>query len=226
MSATSIFFWKILPSYFRSLLFVAVMVTFAIFFLMVTDVINVDFFNINPHRSKSHAASLPFLFAPIFLILSTLGIFITFSIAQIVQAMICSISIQKFCLRGYFIIATTTPLMAILSWYCYDYLTPSDFNFGFNEGADWVPYQHGLTMQRLLIVLGLQSFVTIFSIVRLRFEIGGHNLANKKFLFAAVGFASIIGIGAGILKTQSNVAAQSPNMALKSDWPEMAQFII
>ena len=193
------------------------MVTFAIFFLMVTEVTKVDFLNINPHRSQSHAASLPFLFGFIFLMLSTLVIFITFSISQIAQAMIGSLSIQQFCMRGYCIVAATTPLTAILSWYCYDYLTPSDFNLGINEGADWVPYQHGLTIQRFLVMLGLQSFVTILSIVRLRFEIAGYNLAKKRFLLAAIGFASIVGVVAGMLKTQSNVTTQSPNPSINTD---------
>lgn len=193
------------------------MVTSASFFLMVTEIIRVDFLSINPHRSQSHAASLPFLFVPICLLVSTLGVFIIFSAAQTAQAMIVRLSLQKFCIRGYCIVATTTPLMAILSWYCYDYLTPSDFNLGINEGADWVPYQHGLTIQRFWVMLGLQSFVTIFSIVRLRFEIGGHNLAKKRFLLSAIGFASIVGIAAGMLKTQPNVTAQSPSLSINTD---------
>lgn len=193
------------------------MATFALFFLMVTEVIKVDFLNINPYRSQTHAASLPFLFGLIFLIPSAFVVFTTFSISRLAQAMIDSLSIQQFGMRSYRIVVGTTPLMAILSWYCYDYLTPSDFNLGINEGADWVPYLHGLTVQRFLIMLGLQSFVTIFSIVRLRFEIVGHDVAKKRFILAAIGFASIVGVAAGMLKAQSNVTAQSPNPSINTD---------
>ena len=213
MPAFNLSIGKILSSHFRSLLWVAVTVAFAAFSLLATETIKIDFLNINPHRSQSHAASLPFIFGFVFLIITTILTAITFSLSQITQAITGRISIQQFGERGFYIVAAATPLMAILSWYCYDYLTPSDFNLGINEGANWVPYQHGLTIQRYLVMLGLQSYVTIFSIVRLKFEICDQNLAKKKFLIAAIVVASTIGVAAGIFKTQPNLSAQSHNPA-------------
>ena len=218
MSATFFPFKGIVSSYFRSLLWLAVMVTFSIFFFLVTEVTIVDFLNINPHRARGHAASLPLFFAPIFLVLSALGVIIVFSLAQLAQAiLIGSLSNWQFRTHGYFFIALTTPLMAILSWYCYDYLTPSDLNFGIDESSDWSPYHHGLTIQRFLVMLGLQFFVAIFSMVLLRFESVGHNIAKKRFLFFAIVFASIVGVVAGSLKAQPEAAPLLPSTVVSAD---------
>jgi hypothetical protein len=209
MPATTLSIGKILSSQFKSLLWLSIIITSLMFFLMVAHTIKIDFLSINPHRSQGHAMTLPFIFGPVFLLMVLIVIYMTFSISQMAQAIILHTSIQELWKHEFYIVAATTPLMAILSWYCYDYLTPSDFNFGINDGADWVPYQHGLTIERYLVMFALQSCVTLFSIMCLKFEISGHQLAKKKLLLAAIVFTSIVGVAAGISKTQPNVSTQS-----------------
>lgn len=208
---------RTISSHFRSLLWIAILVTFAGLFFQIVEVIKIDFLNVNPHRSQSHAASLPILFSFIFLIPITVGIFITFTVAQIAQSIIFNFSNPRFFLRSYCFIAMTTPLLAILSWYCYDYLTPSDFNLGINTGADWMPYQHGLNFQRFLVMLGLQSCVSIFSLLLLRFENTGHNQAKKRFLLAAIIFACIVGVVIGLFLRQPDTTAKLENQSIKTD---------
>lgn len=191
---------KILSSYIKSLFWVAVIITFAMFFLDVANILKVDFLNVNPNRSQLHAASLPFSSVFIFFIIDLIGIFIVFSLSQIAQALIGSISIQQFKKLSLYVIAATVPFTTVLSWYCYDYLTPTDFNLGINVGAEWTPYQHGLTPQRYLVMFCLQSCVTIFSTVRLKFEIADKNLAKRNFLFIVIGIFSTIGWIIGFLK--------------------------
>ena len=84
------------------------------------------------------------------------------------------------------------PLTAVLAWYCYDYLTPKDFNLGINESPDWVPYQHGLTLQRYLIMFAIQTLITLFSI--LNFDAAIRNRAKKPIITCALLFAVVLGV--------------------------------
>jgi hypothetical protein len=58
---------------------------------------------------------------------------------------------------GYIFIGLLVPLISILTWYCYEHLTPTDFNLGINEGEYWVPYKHGLSIKRYLATLVCQG---------------------------------------------------------------------
>jgi magnesium-transporting ATPase (P-type) len=134
---------KIYFSFFRSLVWVIFIVTWTIFFFLSADVINVDFLHVNPNRTQSHAAMMPFIFAP-FIFIAVLFIAMTFSCSQFVQAFLAKELVQKYGSRGLYGIVLSVPMAAVLSWYCYDYLTPSDINLGI--GPEWRPYQHGLTL--------------------------------------------------------------------------------
>jgi hypothetical protein len=58
------------------------------------------------------------------------------------------------------------PVTAVLTWYCYDYLTP-DFNLGINADPDWTPYQHGISIAHYQGALLFQAPVTLFSFLYL-----------------------------------------------------------
>ncbi len=193
---------KIISSYLKSLFWVSVILAIALFFVMIIDVIRIDFLNINPHRSHLHALLIPFSVGGTFSIVILVGIYIVFSLAQITQAIITKFSIQRFENRNLYLAIATIPLSTILSWYCYDYLTPTG-GLSINEGADSVLFQHGLTIKRYLIMLCIQTCVTIFSFTRLKLEISNNNIARKHLLIALICIASVIGVSVRVFQVLS-----------------------
>lgn len=131
----------------------------------ITELVFVDFVHGNPHRPKSNAVEMMWLFSIIFGITSIIGCFLVFSLPQIVQAVLHSKARQLPRPFSYVSILLTIPLISVLTWYCWEYLTPTDFNLGINEGPDWKPYQHGITIQRYLSALAFQTPVSLYSII-------------------------------------------------------------
>ncbi len=81
-------------------------------------------------------------------------------------------------------------LATILSWYCFDYLTPTG-GLAIDD-ADTVPFEHGLTIKRYLIMLCFQTYITIFSFTRLKLEINNNKVAKKRLLIAMICITSVI----------------------------------
>src|SRR5262249_54042459 len=96
--------------------------------------------------------------------------------------------------RGLLISLLGIPPAAVIMWYCWDYLTPSDFNLGISVPADWEPYQHGMTMPRYLAALVAQSCVTVSSLWRVRLEMACHAMHKKYVVLLWLGIASVAGI--------------------------------
>jgi hypothetical protein len=180
-------------SFALSLLWVSVIIAWGQFIEVAADVLVIDFLNINPHRSQTHAASLPFIFAPFDFIISGVGTLIVFGAAQFVQAVLTGALVKSYGRFGLLVAVLGIAPTAVITWYCYDYLVPSDFNLGINVGEDWVPYQHGITFPRYLAACGLQGCVVLFSLWRLNLEVTGHPSAKKYVLLLAIGVASIVG---------------------------------
>ena len=131
----------------------------------ITELVFVDFVHGNPHRPKSNAVEMMWLFSIIFGIISTIGCFLVFSLPQMVQAVLHAKAKQFSRPFSYLSILLTIPLLSVLTWYCWEYLTPTDFNLGINEGPDWKPYQHGITIQRYLAALAYQTPISVYSII-------------------------------------------------------------
>lgn len=155
---------KVYQSFFKSLLWVVVTITCVVFFTSLADVVKTDFLHSNPYRTQRESALMPFIFTPFMFIIALFGIALTFGCSQFVQALLAKNLMKKYGSRSLYGIVLSVPLVAVLSWYCYDYLTPSDVNLGINAGPEWRPYQHGLTMGRYLSMLEFQSFKGIHTL--------------------------------------------------------------
>jgi hypothetical protein len=83
-------------------------------------------------------------------------------------------------------------MTVILAWYSYDYLTPTDFYLGINVGADWIPYQHGLTRQRYLAMFTIQAPTSLFSVLHCHASI--HSSPKKMMVGAALLLAVLAGV--------------------------------
>jgi hypothetical protein len=84
--------------------------------------------------------------------------------------------LKRFGSRGLYGLAAVVPLAAVLSWYCYDYLTPSNFNLGINIET---LYEHGLTLNRYLTMFGIQVVITSFSALRWRMQVRENGKAGR-----------------------------------------------
>ncbi len=95
------------------------------------------------------------------------------------------------------------PLTAVLTWYCYDYLTPSDFNLGINAGPDWTPYQHGISISRYMGALAFQAPITLFSFLFI--DAGFRGASKWLILVAALVIAIVVGSMYGYVTAQGQI---------------------
>ncbi|WP_434112014.1 hypothetical protein [Paraburkholderia caffeinilytica] len=135
------------------------------------------------------------LFPLIIFIVAPIGIFIVFSSSQMIQGFMMRALHPRLGRYSYAFVGLSVPLISIVTWYCYDYLTPTNFNPGINEGADWVPYQHGINLSRYLAAFATQGFVTIFTL--LYFEAAVRYRSRKIVILSALFLAIIIGVFLG-----------------------------
>jgi hypothetical protein len=96
---------------------------------------------------------------------------------------------------------------AILTWYCYDYLTPSDFNLAITAGPDWAPYQHGISTSRYSDALSFQAPATLFSFAFLEAKFRGRSV--KPVLFAVVAIAVAVSVVWGYGMTRDQIEIQN-----------------
>jgi len=126
---------------------------------------------------------------------SIVSAFLTFALSQFFQALVSDILVRLLGDRGQFGILPALPLTAILSWYCWDYLTPP-FQLGINAGTDWAPYQHGLTLTRYLMMLIVQTPVTLFSLAYCDATVRQNS--RKPTVRAALALAIVAGVVFGL----------------------------
>jgi hypothetical protein len=160
----------------------------------------IDFVHGNPHRTQENAKEMMVVNTPIFGFAGMIGALLVFTLPQFLQAELIRILDQIFGSRARFAALAALPLTAVLTWYCYDYLTPTDISRGVNTGTDWIPYQHGLSISRYIKTLAIQALVTLFSF--LYFEAGFRGGSRKPVLVAALATAVVIGAIWGYMKAQ------------------------
>lgn len=147
---------------------------------VLVSLVFIDFIHGNPNRTQGNAGLMMALSPLFFSVLAVIGIFAVFSLSQTIQAAMIKLIHPRFGRYSYIFIGLAVPLVSIVTWYSYDYLTPTNFNLGINEGADLVPYQHGLNFKRYLGALACQGFVTAFSV--LYFDLGMRHRPRKPML--------------------------------------------
>jgi hypothetical protein len=130
----------------------------------VMSMVLIDFVHGNPHRTQENALEMIITFTPLLGLIAAAGTVIVFALPQCFQAVVSSMLVRRFGSHAQAAVLLVLPMTAVITWYSYDYLTPSDFNLGINDGPDWQPYQHGLTVARYLAALACQTPATLFSV--------------------------------------------------------------
>lgn len=190
-------------SYGGSLLWVALFIAIAIGVMNVAELTLIDFVHGNPHRPQSNALFMMAVFTPIFGMIGAIGTFLIFTVPQLFQAALIVILSRIFDDRARFAALLAPPLTAILTWYSYDYLTPTDFNLGINVGPDWVPFKHGLSLSRFISSLAVQAPITLFSFLYFDADLG--RLPKKSVLVASLAAAIVVGLIWGYWRAQNQL---------------------
>jgi len=178
-------------SYAQSLLWVALFMAVMCGVINIVHLLFVDFVHGNPHRTQGNALSMMVEFTLILGVIAVIGTFLVFALPQFFQAALIGALGQIFGDRAQFAALLALPLTAVITWYCYDYLTPTDFNLGINVDPDWTPFKHGLSVSRYITTLIIQTPITLFSF--LYFNAGLRDRSKKPVLLAALAVTVVVG---------------------------------
>lgn len=183
--------------YLKSLVYILLVAATAATIFLIVNLLFVDFIHGNPHRTTSDTINIMVFSLPALALVTCIVGILVLALPQFFQAFLTWTSIRQFGKGGRFSILFALPLTAVLTWYCFDYLTPHDFNLGINEGADWRPYEHGLTLSRFAAALVIQAPVTLFNFCY--FESHVRQFPKKVVVLTALGLAVMVGSAWGYL---------------------------
>jgi hypothetical protein len=184
---------SVMSEFFKGLTWVAVFMAISVGVMNITQLLFIDFIHGNPHRSQNNSIFMMAVYTPIFGMIAFFGIFLVFSASHAVQALFAKFLLGRCGRSGLYGLVIIVPFATIITWYCFDYLTPSDVNLGINVGADWVPYKHGITARRYLMTLGAQTSVTAFALLCLGLDVSAHRHARRLLILAVLAVATVAG---------------------------------
>jgi hypothetical protein len=143
--------------------------------------------HVNPLRTQENAIFMMESDTPWFGIITFIGTLLVFTLPQFFQAEVISALEQIFGDRARFAALLALPLTAVLTWYCYDYLTPSNVCFG---GCPEL-YEHGFSLSRYVRTLAVQTPITLFSFLYLDADLRG--VSRVPALLGALTLAVVAG---------------------------------
>jgi hypothetical protein len=184
-------------SYVQSLLWFALFVALIGAESNIVELLFIDFVHGNPHRSQENALYMMKVDTPVSGIIAFIGTFLVFTLPQFFQAG-CIVALDRpFGDRARFAALFALPVTAVLTWYCYDYLTPSNLCFA---GNCMEPYEHGLSVSRYVMALAVQTPITLFSFLYFNARIRGGS--KWPILLAALAVTLVAGGIRGYLKAR------------------------
>ena len=164
----------------------------------------VSFAGMHGNRTQQDVVAMMVAQTPMIGLVAAIGSLLIFALPQAFQAALVATLHQTN--RARFAVLAALPLTAIVTWYCYDYLT-IEFTLGVNAAPDWTPYQHGISMSRYLKALAVQTPVTLFSLLYLDASFRG---ASKwPVLVAAFAIVIVAGVAYGGVTAQQQIALLS-----------------
>ena len=194
-------------SYAHSFLWVLLFTALMVGGMTIAELVFFDVVHGNPNRTRDDVISMMALQAPIVGVIAAIGSILVFALPQAFQAALIALGHRIFDSRARFAVFPALPLTAVLTWYCYDYLTPSDLILGISAGPDWRPYQHGISIARYIRALGYQAPVTLFSFLYIDAEFRG---ASKWPLLVAALMLTIVTAGIwGYVTAQQQIGFRS-----------------
>jgi hypothetical protein len=185
-------------SYMQSFLWITLLIVIIQAVRFNVEIVFVDFIHGNPHRPQSNALFMMEIYTPIFAILSVIGCFLVLALPQCLQAALIQTLQPTYGCKARFVVFLALPVTAVLTWYCYDYLTPSNVCFA---GCYLLLYEHGISVSRYAAALAVQAPITLFSF--LYFDAGLRGASRRPVVIAALALAVAIGGILGYFSAQA-----------------------
>jgi len=186
----------IVVSYMQSLLWIALFVALTTSVALIAELIFFDLIHGNPHRTLRGVIAMAVFQTPLIAGIVTIESFMVFTLPQLFQVAAIVALNQMLGSRARLIVPVLLPITAVLTWYCYDYLTPSI-----------PPYEHGISGLGYLAALASQTAVTAFSALYFEARIGGRT--KKPVLAAAVAIVLLAGGIWGYRMSQDQIQLQT-----------------
>jgi hypothetical protein len=190
-------------SYANSFLWIVLFTALTAGGMVIAHLVFFDIVHGNPHRTQDDVIAMIVLQAPIVGVVAAIASILVFALPQAFQVALVVASHRVLGSRTGFAVFPALPFTAILTWYCYDYLTPSDFGLGVNFAPDWTPYKHGISIARYAGALEFQTPVTLFSF--LYFVVGVRGASRRPFLGAALVLTIAIAVVWGYVAAQRQI---------------------
>ena len=181
-------------AYAQSLTWVALFMALTSAEANIVELLLVDFVHGNPHRTQENAIFMMIAFTPLLGVVAIIETYLVFTLPQLFQAASIGFLYPKFGDRARFLALASLPLTAVLAWYCYDYLTPSDLCVA---GSCTEDFRGGLTGLRYLAILLIQMPIALFSVLHCEARVRGRS--KMPILLAALTVALIAGAVRGYL---------------------------
>ena len=181
-------------SYTQSLLWIALCFALVRVEAFVVELLLVDFVHGNPHRPRENAIFMIKAFTPGLAFIAIAGTFLVFALSQFFQVELIGAFEPKFGDRARSAPLLALPVTAVLTWYCYDYLTPSNLCFA---GNCMPAYEHGISAARYLTALTIQVPITLFSLCY--FNAGLCERPKIRLVLSALATAIVVGLIRGYL---------------------------
>jgi len=175
-------------SYAQSLLWLALFMALISAETNIVELLFIDFVHGNPHRTQENALFMMKASTPLFGVIAFIGTLLVFTLPQFFEAEVVRAFNQIFGDRVGFAALLALPLTAVLTWYCYDYLTRSNLCFA---GNCMESYEHGLSLSRYVRTFAVQTPITLFSFLYL--DAGLRGVSRKPVLFGALTIAVVAG---------------------------------
>ena len=144
----------------------------------------VDLVHGHPHRTPEDAISMLLLVAPIMGGTAAIESVLVFALPQVFQAAVVAVCGRALGNRSGLALFPALPLTVVLTWYCYDYLTPTNDGLGLSYDPDRTLYEPGISPARFLRALKYQFPVTLFGF--LYFELDCRRASKWPLLLATL----------------------------------------
>jgi hypothetical protein len=190
-------------SYAHSLLWIVLFTAVTVGVMMIAHLVFFDIIHGNPHRTQKDVIDMMVTMTSILGIIAAIGSILVFTLPQVFQAALIAVLHRMFGSRARFAVLAALPIVAVLTWYCYDYLTPSDVGLGINAGPDWTPYRHGISIARYMRALAFQVPVTLFSFLYI--DTGFRGTSKWPVLTAALVIVIVAGGVWGYVTAQQQI---------------------
>jgi hypothetical protein len=180
-------------NYLRSLFWIAAVAAIFIVISLCVYLVLFDFMHGNPGRTREMAIIMMVVENPVVGLIAFVGSLIVFALPQWFQAALSSFITRRFGKLSSAGVVLALPITTLITWYSFDYLTPS-----FPE------FEHGLTVVRYLATLGFQATATLFSVL---YDItSGSGRPRRKTLIVLTLAATVVaGAFLGFRLTQNQI---------------------